>query len=172
MDEVWKPVSGLNNRYEASNLGRIRYASSQRIAPCHMTSGYLRFGIVRNGKHTTASVHRSVALAFLGPCPEGKEVNHIDQDKTNNRIDNLEYITHAENVSKAYYKVLTNCPKGEDTYNSKLTQAQVDEIRQMLAAGVSQRKIATRFGVSSVSICKINTGKTWNTGMSAKRHSQ
>ena len=97
-NEIWKPVKGYEGFYEASNLGRIRSSKSKRILSQHMiNSGYLSARL-RNGKRT---VHALVALAFLGDRPQGLVVDHIDHCKTNNRADNLRYITYSENIYRS-----------------------------------------------------------------------
>ena len=110
MDEIWKPVEKYP--YEVSNLGRVRRSKSAIVSkgtsvgrilnpsPNKIT-GYVRIKLFREGevgKFIRASVHRLVAEAFLGPCPEGKEVNHCDGNKAHNHADNLEYISHQDNL--------------------------------------------------------------------------
>lgn len=106
--EEWQPVIGYEGCYEVSNLGRIRSLKSrsgrprQRLLKSHsFNRDYARVLLFRNGSGQTHAVHRLVAKAFLGPVPEGKEVNHKDGMKANNRTQNLEYVTAAENISHA-----------------------------------------------------------------------
>lgn len=108
--ELWLPIKGFEGRLEVSNMGRVRsvervvaFGSSRRKV--HQTiyklfddkDGYKMAGI--SGK--AIKVHRAVAEAFI-PNPENKpQVNHIDGDKSNNRVDNLEWATQEENMRHA-----------------------------------------------------------------------
>lgn len=97
--EMWKPVVGYEGVYEVSNCGNVRRVGGN-VMKQHKTSfGYLALTLCKNGKVKTFQAHRLVAMAFV-PNPNGKPfVNHLDEDKANNRADNLEWVTSAENNS-------------------------------------------------------------------------
>ena len=120
MEELWKDIEGYEGIYQVSNMGRVR--SLDRIVPAlnRMTGevqdyfrrgkvlkqtkvfgGYLAVGfIVRSeGKRENCFVHRLVAKAFVPGYREDLDVNHKDEDKTNNRADNLEWVTRQENIN-------------------------------------------------------------------------
>lgn len=112
--EIWKPVKGYEDFYEVSSQGRIRsldrvtHFKDGRKRKFHgkileintvNNSGYLTVGLHDNGKQKTFLVHRIVAEAFVDNPLSLDEVNHIDQNKCNNRADNLEWCTHEENVN-------------------------------------------------------------------------
>ena len=106
-NEVWEKVLGFN-RYELSNLGRIRSLNYKKtgmvkvLKPALSKDGYLKTMIQRdNGTYITRPIHRLVAIAFYG-IHKGKEVNHIDGVKINNHAINLEWITHAENCQHSF----------------------------------------------------------------------
>lgn len=85
-----------------SNEGRVKNATTGRILRGSRDhSGYPNMGLRRNMHQHQISVHRLVTAAFLGPCPKHLEVNHKDGNKDNNRIENLEYVTTAENMRHA-----------------------------------------------------------------------
>lgn len=97
MEEIWKDVPGCEGKYFVSNLGRVK-GPKKILKPSISNWGYERLRIRTNlGKAISPRVHRLVAQAFI-PNPEGKpEVNHIDGDKRNNRVSNLEWVTPSEN---------------------------------------------------------------------------
>ena len=99
--ELWKDVPGYEGLYQVSNLGRIIRCGRIR-KPKKDHSGYLVVSLYKEATGKEYKVHRLVAIAFL-PNPEGKRsVNHIDGDKENNRVENLEWVTHSENMKHAY----------------------------------------------------------------------
>ena len=79
------------------------------IKPLVMPHGYYKISISINNKVTTYYLHRLVAECYLGPCPKNKEVDHIDGDKANNHISNLQYLTKQENLSKRE-GIFSPCP--------------------------------------------------------------
>ena len=103
--EQWKPINGTDGRYEVSDLGRVR-TNSQRPGLLTLTiqkSGY-RYAMIEmhNGKPKNCRVHRLVAQHFI-PNPNNlPEVNHIDGDKANNQVSNLEWCTRSHNVKHSF----------------------------------------------------------------------
>ena len=96
MEEMWKEVPNTESRYKASNLGNIYDNKLNKPVPYHKHKrGWLRCHIWIDGKRKTIGVHRVIMLTFYGES--NLTVNHIDGNKENNRLDNLEYITVAEN---------------------------------------------------------------------------
>jgi hypothetical protein len=109
MIEEWKPTaSGI---YQVSNLGQIRRSDNGKLKTLSRSeNGYLIFGHFSNGQRLNILVHRAVAQAFLGKCPDGMEVNHKDGNKLNNRLGNLEYVTRSENLKHATRLGLNKVP--------------------------------------------------------------
>jgi hypothetical protein len=108
--EVWRPIPGWP--YEASSEGRIRRTAAGcstrpgrilKAGACHRPNGYLQVRLSRGHRDRTRTfcVHQLVTLAFIGPIPNGWHTNHRDADKQNNRVENLEYVTPAENIRHA-----------------------------------------------------------------------
>ena len=108
----WRPVFGWEDRYEVSDEGDVRSlvnnAGNLRDEPYVLSknavkmedggSGYYHVGFSRNGKPKTRKVHQLVMESFVGPCPEGHVVDHIDGNGKNNNVSNLRYVTPHENV--------------------------------------------------------------------------
>lgn len=103
MKEIWKDTYIYGSQYQVSNFGRVRNKLTGHILTSQNDSkGYLRVRMSLHDRKATAKVHRLVAVAFI-PNPDNKpQVNHIDTDKQNNSIGNLELVTNGENQIHAY----------------------------------------------------------------------
>jgi hypothetical protein len=112
--EYWKDIPGLGGLYQASNMGRIRsldreikYDYRTRLfkgkilTPNQNRDGYMQIAMCINRKTKAFAVHRLVALTFLPKPDNKKEVNHINLNKLDNTIENLEWVTHKENIAHA-----------------------------------------------------------------------
>ncbi len=163
--EEWRPVPGFAGWYSVSSLGRIRRdARGKSTHPGKILkpnnpekgSGYPMVTLWRNATPVQTTVHALVATAFLGPRPSSYQVNHIDGSKPNNRIQNLEYVTVAQNHAHAAAHGLKAV--GEQINMAKLTEAQVREIR---AATGTHRALAPLYGVDETNISLIRRRKTW-----------
>ena len=97
---IWKPVVGYEGLYEVSNTGLVRSLNKLKgriLTPIKKKNGYLSICLYKNSKQVTKLIHRMVAEAFI-PNPDNLEmVNHKDEDRTNNNVDNLEWCTRAYN---------------------------------------------------------------------------
>ncbi len=99
--EEWKVIENATN-YEVSNYGQVKNKNTNRILKQTLNGGYFAIGLRINNKTTTAFIHRLVAIRFL-VCPdETFVVNHKDGCKTNNNVDNLEWVSQSENGKHAY----------------------------------------------------------------------
>jgi hypothetical protein len=161
MDEEWRPVAGFEGAYEVSNLGRVRslrgpYAG-RILSPGPHPGGYLLIHLYRNGHRTARTLHSIVAAAFIGPRPEGQEVRHFDNVKTNCAASNLSYGTHAENeADKLRHGTRL---RGEANHAAKLT---ADDARAIRARrGERQEDLAAEFGCTFSNISAIQRGKSW-----------
>jgi hypothetical protein len=123
--------------------------------------GYLIVDLSVDDVKTRRLIHQLVAEAFLPPRPSVEHFpNHLDADKTNNNVENLEWATRAENNAHARRLGLVPSLRGEANGRSKLTAVQVDEIRAV-RGHQSQRAIAARFSVARSLVQRIHQGRAW-----------
>lgn len=133
--------------------------TSKKIKRPLSRKGYEVVMLYGKGKRRLYPIHRLVAEHFI-PNPENKsQVNHIDGNKLNNNVKNLEWVTASENVKHSYDNGLT--PKGEKHHQSKLKEREVRQIKSLLDRGCSQMKIARMFNISQCPISEIKRGVTW-----------
>ena len=103
--EVWKDVPGYEGLYQVSDLGRVkslnyrRTGKEQILKPAKDKNGYLQVHLCNDGEDKVLLVHRLVWIAFNGPIPEGYEVNHINENKQDNRLENLNLLSHKANTN-------------------------------------------------------------------------
>lgn len=106
MQEIWKDIPGYEGMYQISNLGRAKSLkwNKVRIMKQSLSRGYLSFGVSKYNKRKTMFTHRAVAYAFLNHKPSGTKlvVNHINLNKTDNRLENLEIVTTRENSNRKH----------------------------------------------------------------------
>ena len=177
--EEWRPVPGAEGRYEVSSLGRVkslrrvvscgvrhgrpetRTVSEKILKPCKDTDGYdlVRFPWQEKEKLKTCTVHKLVAMAFLGPKPEGQWVLHGPNGKNDNSVENLYYGTPAQNVQDKWRDGTVII--GEAHHKAKLKEADVIEIRRLYSEGFTQVKIAALYDVGSTAINKIVCRQNW-----------
>lgn len=105
MHEEWRPINGFEGLYEISSYGRVKsfksHPSGKILKPNLDSNGYPKISLSKKGAKKDTTVHRLVAEAYL-PRADGKTcVNHIDGNKANNRLDNLEWCTYSENIKHA-----------------------------------------------------------------------
>lgn len=157
MLEKWKPIEGFNGIYEVSNLGRIK---SNALEKPHIKKlsckrlGYPYTMLYLNGKATWVNVHRVVAKTFI-PNPENKPcVNHIDGNKANNKVSNLEWCTRSENTRHAFKTGLMD--KGQNHKSSKLLDKEVKSIRKKYSTGkYTQKELGRIYNVRQSTISRI-----------------
>lgn len=108
-NEIWKYVIDHENYYQVSNLGRVkslRFNKEKILKQSINNNGYLTLCLSKNKKYKNLKVHKLVAIAFLNhvPCGYKEVVNHIDFDRTNNNVKNLEIVTARENSNQKHLK--------------------------------------------------------------------
>lgn len=146
--------------YSVNKLGQVFSGKSGKFLKPQRSSqyDYRKVALRKDGVTYQKLVHKLVIETFT-PKPIGikLEVNHIDGDKTNNNLKNLEYVTHRQNAKKASDMGLHK--SGENSHKAKLSSAEVIEIRKLLAEGLSQTKIGRLFGVQQSTVGKIYRGE-------------
>jgi hypothetical protein len=160
--EIWKDTPVYGENYEVSNRGRVRTKKTGLIRKPNITqSGYMQVILAkRHEKQRAVRVHRMVMEVFYGRSD--LQVNHIDGNKFNNCLNNLEYCTAKENIAHAKNLGLVN-NSGEKNNLSKLTEQQVLEIRRNIKNKTkSQRAMAKDYGVHYQTINDISTRRTWD----------
>lgn len=139
------------------------------LKPKHTKVGYTKVGIRDRGTIRQLSIHRLVAEAFLGPCPKGKQVNHKNGDKADNRCVNLEYVTPAENVRHRFAVLGQRAPRGERHSQARLTRKTAALIKLWRKLGQSAAVIAYACGVSVGHVRAIVAGQRWGHVACAER---
>jgi hypothetical protein len=156
--EIWKTYI---EKYQVSNCGNVMNEKRNRLLiPCHSNNGYLIVNLRYESKHKTHYVHRMVAETFI-PNPENhNQINHIDGDKTNNNVSNLEWCTGTHNRLHAFRIGLQISLKGEKSGRSKLTESQVKKIKELHGV-LTQKEIAKTFNVTYATIGRIHRNEIW-----------
>lgn len=155
-DFIWK--KSLNGDYWVSENGDLVNANTgYKLNPTESPTGYLKIG----GQTGTYSVHRAVYEAFVGKIPEGLQINHLDGDKLNNHISNLELCTPQENVIHAYATGLSVGRGGEDNSMSKFTEEQVKSVYELSLKGYCNQSIESVTGIPWKHVSQLRTGGRW-----------
>lgn len=171
--ENWAPFPGYEDGYEVSDLGRwrsidrvvvrtdgwVQTFKGKILVPKKGRDGYLRVVVRRVcEKRKFVRLHRAVYEAFIGPIPDGFEINHVNGIKTDNRLSNLELATRHGNMRHAR-DVLGKIGK------QKLSREQAGLIKTLHAFNnriYSQKALAEHFGVSVPTVSNIKTGALWS----------
>lgn len=170
--EIWRAVIGYEGLYEVSDCGNVRrigaWCDGRKTKPAEMLSGkvtksgYKRVTLHRERDKHEFGVHRLVAAAFLGPLPSFiHQVNHKSGVKTDNRPENLEYVTPSVNQLHSYRVLGTPSRPGSKHHNAKLSENEVIELRSLRASGWHLKKLAVKFGISVPTVCWIAKRKSW-----------
>ena len=150
-----KFIDDYDNEYEVYSDGRVySHKSKKFLQPIRMNTGYLYVNLSHKGEFSHRFLHHLVATHFLGERPYGACIHHKDNNKENNHVSNLEYVTPQENTSKATEDNLMSY--GENHHSSKLTTKEVEAIKK---SSLSSRELGKQYSVSHVTILNIKNGK-------------
>jgi hypothetical protein len=153
LEEIWLPVKDYEDIYEVSNLGRVRNINTGNIFKGDPTKdGYIRVKLCRNKKYESRMIHRMVAEAFI-PLPDNEniyEVDHKDDNVQNNIVDNLQWLTHMENLEKSFQRGHQSKPKKQ--------LAQFDLNWNLVAIYESKNEAFRQTGIRHTGECVIGYG--------------
>lgn len=177
-EDGFHDIPGFEDRLQINIKGEVRTKSRRVNSPAAggsrviksirprvvLIKGYPSVQVRKNGKHSSVYLHRALAKLFI-PNPEGKPcINHIDGNKANFDLSNLEWCTHQENMRHAFATGLAvprELGAGEMSPAAKLNNAKVAEIKRRLARGEGTTGIARQYGVRAGTIDHIRAGRTW-----------
>ena len=173
-EEIWKPIPDYEKFYEASTFGNIRtierilvlperqYLKKQKVLKGYYnTKGYLNVKLYDGlAKGKSITIHRVIALTFLENPNNYKEVNHIDYDKSNNSVENLEWCSRSHNVLHAYKGMKLSDYSGS-ARSTKLKEADVLKIRQSYKENISKKELSKKYNVVLGTIDFIINRQTW-----------
>lgn len=151
----------IEGNYFVDRDGRVWNKRGKEKAQFINNHGYSHVMIWKDNKGTFKAVHRFVAQAFI-PNPENKPcVNHIDGDKSNNKVGNLEWVTYSENTIHALENGLKIPEQGEDVHNAGITNDQAREVCELLMEGRGPQEVSDLTGIPSYTIQSIRSKTGW-----------
>lgn len=151
MEELWKPVVGYEGKYEVSSFGRVmslNYSKQGEPAIRKLSldkDGYLNVTLYSLGKPKTLKVHRLVAQAFLENKSNLPEINHIDENKSNNHVENLEWCSRSYNISYgqgSIQRALSKCRQVEAVDSSGIRRHLFKSTQEAGRNGFTQSSVA------------------------------
>jgi len=174
--EQWNNVPDFEG-YQASNLGKIRgvdrlkngrsglrLTRGQELKQLPNKKGYPEVRLRKDGCHTRL-VHKLVASAFLIKPEHCTQINHINGIKTDNRVENLEWVTQSENQLHAYKLGLQPSRVGENNTNTKLTDKDVTLLKQLYNSGSTIVEVSNSMNINVSIIRQIIYGKSWKSNI-------
>ncbi|MGN1269386.1 MAG: NUMOD4 domain-containing protein [Clostridia bacterium] len=177
MEEVWKDIKGYEGLYQVSNLGRIksipRHGTRKNIhiiSQRHNKCGYKIVNLYKNAKGKAKTVHRIVAETFIENPLSKEDINHIDGNKENNNVTNLEWTSHKENMRHARKNNLIKISNKVIEQGRKIGKTRAKKVAQINNCNrtikewnsITEANRATGISISNISLCC--TGKKEQAG--------
>lgn len=152
-----KPIEGFPNYLIKENGEVFSLKTGKILKPSLSKSGYLQFNLINKNGASSILLHRILMIAFkFNPFYKTLQVNHIDGDKLNNDLENLEWVTASKNTQHAFDTGLT--PKGASHYNTNISDFQIMEIISLRENGLSYKEIAKKYNTTRQSISNYCRG--------------
>lgn len=167
IEEIWKPVVGYEGIYEVSSLGRVKSCERTIIRsngreinfpdkimkPSINHKGYLIIDLRKNGKRSGGFVHRLVGKAFIDNPLNKEQINHKNGNKTDNRVQNLEWVTNQENMAHAY-KFLGRTNKDASESRKRVVEQLSDDL-SVISVFSSIQEAFDKTGINNISaVCR------------------
>ena len=157
--ERWLPVVGFEGWYEVSDMGHVRRVGRLAYLKPTTCHGYYSVCLSVQARPSRHILHRLVLTAFSGPCPDGMEAAHYNGIKTDNRIENLRWASHRENVEDNHR--LGRYQLGTANKAAKLTPEIVATIRALPRWRGMKARLARKYGVGETAIREVLAGTQW-----------
>jgi hypothetical protein len=169
--EEWRSIPEFSG-YDVSSLGRVRsinrlcgnrpgITKGKLLKPFVNKRGYLEVNLYKNSKSTAKIIHRLVAQAFIPNDNNKPQVNHIDGNKLNNKVSNLEWMSNSENQKHAYSLGLQPSRAGESNNKATITDKDVTRLKLLYNSGKTTKEVSELIGVSLSIVRQIIYGKSW-----------
>lgn len=165
--EIWADIKGYEGLYQVSTYGRVRSLNYKRtgkikIMKCCFCNGYFNIGLTKNKKTKTFLIHRLVAEAFISNQDNLPEINHIDENRSNNHVENLEYCDHNYNINYGTRtkKMVETRIKGEKSETIVQLNRHGNLIREWSSAMEIERELG--FKHTNIYTCCLGKRKSAN----------
>lgn len=150
------------SKYAATKNGSVFGSRGKKLTPIIHHTGYVVYTVGGHGVRKQVRGHRFIWECFFGKIPEDKMINHINGDKTDNRLENLELVTCQENVLHSWNVLGRVCKsRGEKSSTAKLTEQQALQIIQMCKDGYCNQEIGRIYGLHPNYVSLIRHNKRW-----------
>lgn len=151
INEIWTPIRDFENLYEISNYGRVKTIKTNKIRDGYFSNcGYKVIGLSKKSKQYVKLIHRLVIDNFIGTNDKTLTVNHIDHNKDNNNLSNLEYMKLEDNIKEAW--------------NSGIYDKHVKNLKEMMKGNKIGSRVVYQYDL------KGNFIQKWNCIKDACRH--